>query len=547
MLPARSPWWALNPVGALLGLAWALASVTPSLVPRPAVLQGAIAALGFGIGYLLGVGLAALLRRLTGRSLSVRARRRLWIGYAAAWLTVLVLVPTLALHWQNEVRRLVSMAPLGAPAIGSFLFGFMPLTVLLLASGRGIQTLGRRLSRRHGRAFGIAAPAGMVIGALVLVGAGAVAAVNSSYLQRNGAPEPAAEEPASAYRSAGPGSAIAWHTVGRHGGNFLAGGPSAATIAETIGRPALEPIRVYAGVASAPTVQERADLVVAELERTGAFRRSVLVVATTTGSGWLEPQTMDSLEYLHAGDTAIAALQYSYAPSWVSFVFQPDAPIATARTLFEAVHARWAQLPETDRPKLISYGLSLGAHGSQAVFTDLADVRSRTDGALFVGSPNGSALWRQLQARRDPGSPAWQPVLDGGREVRWRSRADDEQRLTGPWEQPRVLYLQHATDAVTWLSPELLWRSPEWLDDDQRSPDISSAMTWLPLITAVQVTVDMLVGENVPASYGHNFGDVVTTAWREVTGDAGLDEAAVARVDRKIAAMASIQAYAVHE
>jgi uncharacterized membrane protein len=46
----------------------------------------------------------------------------------------------------------------------------------------------------------------------------------------------------------------------------------------------------------------------------GGFERSVLVVATPTGSGWLDNGAVDTLEYLHGGDTAIVATQYSYLP-----------------------------------------------------------------------------------------------------------------------------------------------------------------------------------------------------------------------------------------
>lgn len=140
-------------------------------------------------------------------------------------------------------------------------------------------------------------------------------AIDAIYLERNGSPDVDLAVPGSDFRSAGTESAIAWEDLGRHGGAFIGGGPSASDITAVTGVAAEELIRVYAGIASAETLRERADLVVAELERTGAFERSVLVVATTTGSGWLEPQTVDALEYLHAGDTAIASMQYAYTPS----------------------------------------------------------------------------------------------------------------------------------------------------------------------------------------------------------------------------------------
>ena len=47
----------------------------------------------------------------------------------------------------------------------------------------------------------------------------------------------------------------------------------------------MEPIRVYVGLESADGTRDRVALAMAELERTNAFDRSVLVVNTTTGTG----------------------------------------------------------------------------------------------------------------------------------------------------------------------------------------------------------------------------------------------------------------------
>ncbi|MGM1018564.1 MAG: alpha/beta hydrolase [Actinomycetota bacterium] len=536
-------WWHLDAGGALGGLLMAALSVTPSLLPRAALFQGVITAVAVAIGYAVGALLWLGVRRFVRVRVTPRRRRGLWIGYGALWLAALGVLSVIALGWQNEIRRLVEMPPLSRGDLAGFLLGFLPVVVLLLASGRVIRRSFRALRTSSGTPIALLGTAtGIIaIGAAVVVTA--MVAVDAVYLGLNGAPDAAIVEPSSSFRSAGPDSAISWSDLGRHGSAFVGAGPTADEIASLTGMPAVEPIRVYAGLESAETAEERAHLVVDELVRTGAFERSVLVVATPTGSGWLEAQTVDAIEYLHAGDTAIAAMQYAYTPSWVSFLFDPDAPVESARVLFEAVEERWLQLPEDSRPLLVTYGLSLGAHGGQAVFADVDDLRARTDGALFVGSPNGSELWRTLQSGRDPESPAWQPVLDGGREVRWISRAGDEDSLPGPWDAPRVLYLQHATDPVTWLAPELIWQEPEWLRPEQRGDDVSPSMRWIPAVTAVQVGVDMLGGEAVPARHGHNFGDVVTTGWREVTGDAGLDPAALDRITREIESYAPIPAY----
>ena len=51
----------------------------------------------------------------------------------------------------------------------------------------------------------------------------------------------------------------------------------------------MEPIRVYAGMPEeGQSLQSAADLVVEELHRTGAFERAVILIATSTGSGWVD-------------------------------------------------------------------------------------------------------------------------------------------------------------------------------------------------------------------------------------------------------------------
>ncbi|AMB60018.1 alpha/beta hydrolase [Microterricola viridarii] len=538
-------WWHLDAGGLVLGLLLAALSLTPSLLPRPALLQGVIAGLSFAVGYAAGALLVALLRPLLRRATTWRPSaaviRWAWLAFAVVALAAGSWFAVMAVTWQNEVRALVEMPPIDGFAIAAFYLGALPTAVLCLAVGRGIRGLFRGLGRLVG-------PLIATLGTALLVGLGAftlgavvMGVIDGVYEARNAAPAHWVAEPTSEFHSAGADSPMDWQTLGRHGTAFLGGGPTADDIAEVTGQAALEPIRVYASLRTADTAEERAALAVEELVRTGAFDREVLVVATATGSGWLEPQTTDSIEYLHGGDTAIVSMQYAYTPSWVSFVFEPDAPVDAARVLFDAVRAEWLTHPASERPKLISYGLSLGAHGSQSTFADLAEVRALTDGALFVGSPNGTPLWRELQAAREPGSPAWQPVLDAGAEVRWMSHPGDFDKLAGPWSEPRVAYLQHATDPVTWLGPELLWAEPDWLKPGQRAADVSPNMQWIPVVTALQVVVDMLMGESVPASHGHNYGDVVLDGWVAVTGDGGLDAAATDAIRAVIAEYALVR------
>src|SRR5215207_10116350 len=130
-------------------------------------------------------------------------------------------------------------------------------------------------------------------------------------------------------------------------------------LAELNGEPGQAPVRAYVGLASADAGGDRAALAVRELERAGGFDRAVLVVVTTTGTGWVDPAASDSLEYELNGDTAMVAMQYSYLPSWLSFLVDQVKARDAGRALFDAVYGAWSQLPEPSRPKLLVFGESL--------------------------------------------------------------------------------------------------------------------------------------------------------------------------------------------
>jgi uncharacterized membrane protein len=146
------------------------------------------------------------------------------------------------------------------------------------------------------------------------------------------------------------------------GKNFIVSGPTRQQLLDFAGADAQQRLRVYAGLRSEPTEQQRADLVLEELKRAGGFERSLLVVTTPTGTGWLDPSTVDTLEYLHAGDTAIASMQYSYVPSWLTIMVDPNRSRDTARILFDRIYGHWMTLPRHSRPRLYVHGLSLGAN-----------------------------------------------------------------------------------------------------------------------------------------------------------------------------------------
>ena len=123
-------------------------------------------------------------------------------------------------------------------------------------------------------------------------------------------------QPTDPLRAGSKESLIDWDTIGRRGKNFVAQGPTADDISKFSGTEALNPLRAYVGFRTRDTDKERAELLLAEMQRINAFERSVLVIATPTGTGWIDAGAVDTLEYMHDGDTAYVGAQYSFLPSW---------------------------------------------------------------------------------------------------------------------------------------------------------------------------------------------------------------------------------------
>jgi uncharacterized membrane protein len=242
----------------------------------------------------------------------------------------------------------------------------------------------------------------------------------------------------------------------------------------------------------------------------------------TTGTGWVDEHAVDPLEYMFNGDTATVAMQYSYLPSWLSFLIDRERAEDAAVELFEAVYAVWSRRPDVDRPRLMVYGESLGAFGAEAPFSGDADMRNRTAGMLLVGPPNGSELWSRFVAERDAGSPIWRPVYEDGQVIRFANHPEDFGSPAGLWREPRIGYLQHASDPVVWWSPRLVLARPAWLEPGQpRGDDVLPEMRWYPIVTFLQVTIDLTNAYGVPFGHGHRYGADKADAWASIIPPAG--------------------------
>ena len=330
-------------------------------------------------------------------------------------------------------------------------------------------------------------------------------------------------QPSVPERSASPDSPSTWESVGGQGRVFLGRGPSRADVEAVTGRAAKEPIRVYAGMPSAGAgIDEAAALVVAELERTGAFRRAAVLVAASTGSGWVDEWQVQPFEYLTGGDCATASLQYSYVPSALNWLTGLEPAQEASRALFRAVREAIDAIDGAERPALFVCGESLGAFASQSVFDSPADALARVDGALWVGTPAFTPMHRVLTASRHRGSPEVAPVVDNGRNVRFVNAPEDLRqdlygRELGRWSFPRIVYAQHASDPVVWWNPRLLWRQPDWLRE-RAGRDVSKNVEFTRGVTYLQIMADLPVAGTAPAGHGHTYNEELVPLWRALLG-----------------------------
>ncbi|MEV6324132.1 alpha/beta-hydrolase family protein [Nocardia sp. NPDC051787] len=416
-----------------------LASLAPGLLPRTpsaqAVLTGLFAALTLGVAGVL---------RVAGRRFGFDINQR------QGWVRLPLLIATSVLvagaaanagHWQNRLR-----AAMGTPRIGMDYWlrctlGAALIIGLLVGATRTIAWALRRL----GWARGVSLTAVVAI-LLYLVGAPAVAGWRDSvYASANAELDPALVQPVSHNGSGSGASAVSWSSLGAEGRKFVSDAPVRA-------------VRVYIGVASAPDLDSRVTLAIRELARSGGFTRSHLVITVPTGSGWIDANAVAGFDQRFDGDVALVGLQYSYLPSWATFVFGRDAAVTAARSLFTAVENHLQGL--THKPKLYVYGQSLGALGGNAVFADDAEQDNRTCAVLWAGPPANH-------------------IHHGGATV-----------------------LANTSDPVIHWSPTQLWRAPDLTGARVDAP----VPQWLPLISFAQTTADLLTALDAPPGHGHRYG-----------------------------------------
>ncbi len=529
-------WWRLSPVGLFFAATYFLISWSPSLLPRTWYYQGYISGLVAAAGYALGVLLGWLARHAAaalGLQVSVRPGAGRWLrlaAYAAATLAV-VRITVANVRSQGRTAAYVHLSP---PTPLDWASSIV-LAILIALAFLVVARLLRRLTRRVAAAAGRVLPRAVATGVAVVLVATVTAWVSDNVVlervmerfaataaRTNAQPPPGRAPPVSPLRSGSPASLEPWAGLGYQGQLFVTSAPSAAAISATTGRPAVEPIRVYAGLTDGRSVEDVADAVVRELVRTGAFDRTVLAVLTSTGTGWVDDWSVQSIEYLSDGDSAVASMQYSFVPSAMAVMTDRSTVRQAGKALFDRVYAAWLQVPQARRPKLVVGGESLGSYGGQAAFRDVSDMMARAQGGVWSGTPSFTDIAARLTAARDPGSLAIAPVLDNGRNFRFATSpadlaADYYGRPLGSWLFPRFVYAQHPSDPVVWWDPAILGAEPDWLREP-RGRDVNPDVTWIPFVTFWQLTTDMAVGHDTPDGYGHRYGPELVPAWAAVLG-----------------------------
>jgi uncharacterized membrane protein len=264
----------------------------------------------------------------------------------AAVICVSLVVASLwhAVHWQNSLREIMGMEKLPEfqplllvpVAVATFFLLLALARVFRWLSVRASRGLARHVPRRVSIVVAVLVTAmlfyyaisGLLFGFLLRV-------ADRSFQEIDARIDDDLPRPTLASQTGSPESLVDWRDLGNQGRNFISGCPSAAELEEFFGTPVMAPVRVYVGLNSADSPEERSRMALDELKRAGGFERSVLLLVTPTGTGWVDPAGQDPVEYLHRGDIATVAVQYSYLNSPLALMTQAQYGAETARALFQ--------------------------------------------------------------------------------------------------------------------------------------------------------------------------------------------------------------------
>jgi uncharacterized membrane protein len=414
-----------------------------------------------------------------------------------------------------------------------------------IAAGVGVGVIGLQTGERllaHGVARGISRvaprydvvsnPVGHFV-ALAALGSGLLAGYEYAVRrveQGGAAVEPAYDLPAqSPMVSGSPESLVPFDTLSREGRRFVNMVLTRDEIEEVMGEPAVaDPIRIFVGLDSASELEDRVDLVMDELTRTGAFERKVLCFASPTGSGYVNYVLAEALEYMTKGDCAIATMQYSMLPSSMSLT-RTGIAVEQNRDLMHAVTGYLRGMTPENRPRFVLFGESLGAQTMQDVWrhrTVEAMDRDFVHSAIFLGTPSATEFaksWRINPEKVDPEGK----VLEIDNFGEYLDQPEERRAAV------RHVLISHYDDPIPKFGTNILLRRPWWLGQPQtRPPGVPKSATWHPGVSFVLTGIDLVNAMDViPGTFGRRGHDYREDIARfvsaiydlPVTGDQLLD------------------------
>ena len=295
------------------------------------------------------------------------------------------------------------------------------------------------------------------------------------------------EPPTNPNVSGSPESISNFIDIGLQGRRFVTNIVTPAQIEEVTGHKAkASPIRVYIGFNSDRHYHSaRAEMAMVELRRTKAFSKKYLLLVSPTGTGWIDQTMIEAAEILSEGDIATCVVQYAKYPSFLALQ-KVVAGRRQFRQLLWAIKMHTSALPASKRPKLIIFGESLGAWSS-------SDTVMHPGMEGFDNYGIDKALWVGM-----PGLAKWGKIEYGktalditGGTVEVFDRPEQYEKLTQKQKDKlRAVILSHDNDPIARIRPKLLVKRPKWIGNGNLGRGVPSKMEWSPIVTFFQTAID---------------------------------------------------------
>ncbi|KNA92074.1 alpha/beta-hydrolase family protein [Gordonia sp. w5E2] len=263
-------------------------------------------------------------------------------------------------------------------------------------------------------------------------------------------------------------------------------GPTAAVVAAIVWLPRLSALAVAGAVSvaaglltpvsgsasastlSAPVSSARdANALVQQWVDAGGRGDDAVLIAVPTGSGWIDAGAVTAIGE-RVGRMRTITPRYASSQSWRAFVTDRGAAGRASVAVVTAVTATLDSVPAQHRPRIILYGQSLGAIGAETARVWADDHRPGTVRATVLSGVPADTI-----ATHAHGSPR--------------------------------MVVANATDPVTTWSPAAIWRAPSRPSETVTVGRPTRRVPWLPLVTFVQNSADLLGSLDGPAGVGHRY------------------------------------------